>query len=450
LWINDARNVRAAYRNHNDPANRNDNLGFRCARAHERIGWSAPEQAGPRGGAGSGRGSPKRDCGRRAGSGIRQCRDGSPAFREAGAGMTVIDAAVHPLADGEPPDWASGWGDDRFGVFVDISLGAVTQRLRWVSPGRFTMGSPADEEGRFEDEGPQHEVTITEGFWLFDTPCTQALWVAVMRENPSRFKSPIRPVEGVSFEDVQRFISRLNDLAPGLELSLPSEAQWEYACRAGTEEATYAGEMRILGENNAPVLDTIAWYGGNSGVGFELDEGVDSGGWREKQHPHERAGTRPVGLKAANPWGLYDMLGNVWEWCADEWHDNYDGAPTDGSAWLDSEGGAADRVVRGGLWINGARYVRAAVRDHDAPALRDVSLGFRCARVQVVSQAGEARAGRGKPAERSEQAAATRIAERGGTAGISRVTAPVASGTGLRAIASYIRGLFGRRPGRSG
>lgn len=120
-------------------------------------------------------GSPKRDGGRRAGRGIRRCRDGSPALREAAAAMTLIDAAVHPLADGEPPDWAGGWGHDRFGVFLDISLGAVTQRLRWVPPGRFTMGSSADEEGRFEDERPQREVTIADGFWLFDTPCTQAL-----------------------------------------------------------------------------------------------------------------------------------------------------------------------------------------------------------------------------------------------------------------------------------
>jgi formylglycine-generating enzyme required for sulfatase activity len=351
----------------------------------------------------------------------------------------VIDAAVHPLADGEPPDWACGWGHDRFGVFVEFSVGAVVQRLRWIPPGRFTMGSPADEEGRFEFEGPQHEVTIAEGFWLFDTPCTQELWEAVTEENPSRFKSPTRPVEQVTFADVQRFISRLNDRVPRLELSLPSEAQWEYACRAGTEAATYAGTMPILGENNAPVLDQIAWYGGNSGVGFELDDGFVSGGWREKQYPHERAGTRLVKSKAANPWGLYDMLGNVLEWCADEWHDTYDGVPTDGSAWLDSEGGAASRVVRGGSWDFVARYVRAAFRLHLGPAVRGSYLGFRCARVQIVSPASEARAGRGKPAERSERAAAARSAAASGAAQSRE------AGTRLGAIASYVRGLFGRR-----
>jgi formylglycine-generating enzyme required for sulfatase activity len=102
-----------------------------------------------------------------------------------------IDAGVHPLVDGEPPDWASGWGQDRIGVFAEFSLPTVTQRLRWVPPGRFWMGSPDSEEGRYESEGPRHEVGVGAGFWLFDTPCTQALWEAVMeKKNPSRFRTP--------------------------------------------------------------------------------------------------------------------------------------------------------------------------------------------------------------------------------------------------------------------
>ncbi|HCB15199.1 MAG TPA: Sulphatase-modifying factor protein, partial [Gammaproteobacteria bacterium] len=217
--------------------------------------------------------------------------------------------------------------------------------------------------------------------WLFDTACTQALWEAVMEKNPSRFQSPTRPVEQVSWNDAQNFIKKINEQVPTLNLALPSEAQWEYACRAGTETAIYTGNLEILGECNAPVLDPIAWYSGNSGVDFELDNGYDSSSWPEKQYPHERTGTRPVKLKQANPWGLYDMLGNVWEWCQDHWHDHYESAPDDGSAWLSSDAGAA-RVLRGGSWSNGARHVRAAYRPHDRPADRSVNCGFRCIRVR--------------------------------------------------------------------
>ena len=173
----------------------------------------------------------------------------------------------------------------------------------------------------------------------------------------------------MSWDQAQGFLGQINQLVPGLDLALPSEAQWEYACRAGTDAATYAGAMEILGDNNAPVLDAIAWYGGNSGVEFDLTEGADSSGWREKQYPHEQAGTHPVGLKAPNAWGLYDMLGNVWEWCEDHWHDSYEGAPIDGSAWVDAEaaGITADRVIRGGSWLAGARCVRAAFRGRREP-----------------------------------------------------------------------------------
>jgi formylglycine-generating enzyme required for sulfatase activity len=285
------------------------------------------------------------------------------------------------------PDWADTIGRDEFGVFVTIVVPAlrgrpVVQRLRWIPPGQFMMGSPDDEPGRWDNEGPRHQVTIGDGFWLFDTPCTQALWRAVMGRNPSEFKSSARPVETVGFDDVQRFLVRLNQRLPGLDLVLPSEAQWEYACRAGTETATYAGPMVIPGDNNAPVLDKIAWYGGNSGVGFDLKIGEDSSGWPDKQYPHTRAGTRAVATKAPNPWGLYDMLGNVWEWCADYGHGNYDGAPDDGSAWLDPGEGEAVRVVRGGSWNVVARYVRAACRSRYDPAFRCNALGFRPARVQ--------------------------------------------------------------------
>ena len=287
------------------------------------------------------------------------------------------------------PSWAEKAGTDRFGRWADLAVptgrgGAVRQRLRLIQPGTFRMGSPDDEPGRYGDEGPVHDVTIRQGFWLFDTPCTQRLWRAVMRSNPSEFKSPLRPVETVSFDDAQAFLSQLNDRVNDLNLTLPSEAQWEYACRAGTTEATCAGPMEILGANNAPVLDRIAWYGGNSGVDFDFPNGRDSSDWEAKQYEHDKAGTRLVRQKDPNPWGLYDMLGNVWEWCEDGWHNTYADSPADGTARPPSDG-AADRVIRGGSWGSNASGARSAVRSRNDPSYRNGNVGFRCTRVQSDS-----------------------------------------------------------------
>jgi formylglycine-generating enzyme required for sulfatase activity len=248
---------------------------------------------------------------------------------------------IHPLGRGISPGWAEEWGQDQYGGWCSLCVGDVTQRLRWIPPGRFLMGSPHDEKGRVAFEGPQHEVRIEPGFWIFDTPCTQALWQAVMGENPSHFQGPDRPVELVSWEHCQAFLKRLNEQFASLGLALPSEAQWEYACRAGTEGPRY-------GED----LDAIAWYKKNS-----KDE------------------THPVGGKAPNDWGLYDMLGNVWEWCADVWTDDYSQPARSGTTASKS----VRRVVRGGSWDNDAPGVRAAFRGRSDPSLRNVFLGFRCA-----------------------------------------------------------------------
>ncbi len=202
------------------------------------------------------------------------------------------------------------------------------------------MGSSKDEEGRFEDEGPRHLVTIEPGFWMFDTPCTQALWEAVMGENPSRFKGPDRPVESVSWDQSQEFLKALNSRIDGLRLSLPSEAQWEYACRAGTETPRYREDPA-----------EIAWYSAN------IEDGT-----------HSVAGKEP------NAWGLYDMLGNVWEWCSDVWVSDYT---------EESRGGGRICVCPprdpGWLLARGARPVRAACRTRDEPSYRFDALGFRCA-----------------------------------------------------------------------
>ncbi|MBX3516754.1 MAG: formylglycine-generating enzyme family protein [Rhodospirillales bacterium] len=266
-----------------------------------------------------------------------------------------------------PPPFASAWGDDEFGLWADLEVASadtsetVTQRLRWIEPGTFVMGSPHDEPERFEWEGPQHEVTIANGFWLFDTACTQALWQAVMGSNPSSFKGFGRPVDSVSWNDVQEFLTRINEMIPGLDLVLPTEAQWEYACRAGTTTPFSFGATITPEEVN---------YDGNHPYA-----GGEKGLYRQE--------TVSVASLPANPWGLYEMHGNVWEWCADHWHDSYQGAPTDGSAWIDegADPGVA-RVLRGGSWDDYAWSVRSAYRLASDPGYRYSGIGFRCARVQ--------------------------------------------------------------------
>lgn len=279
--------------------------------------------------------------------------------------MAVTGRARHPLKDGRAPAWAVAWGEDKYGPFAAFAAGPlarqVEQRMRWIPPGTFLMGSPEAERGRFDDEGPQHEVIVTRGFWLGETPVTQALWVAVMGENPSEFRGERpdeleRPVEQVSWDDCQVFLERLNVQVAGLAARLPTEAEWECACRAGTQGATWVGELS--GEEEAPELDAIAWYGGNSG-----------------------GETHPVGRKAPNPYGLHDMLGNVYEWCQDAAEDRSKPYPYQTEPAVEPvlpEQGSY-RVLRGGSWIVYARYVRAAYRLARARDLRVGNLGFRLA-----------------------------------------------------------------------
>jgi formylglycine-generating enzyme required for sulfatase activity len=259
-----------------------------------------------------------------------------------------------------PHSWASAWGEDEHGIWTELELRGVVQRLRWLAPGSFLMGSPADEPERYDDEA-QHEVVLTRGFWLADTACTQALWQAVMGENPSRFKGADRPVETVSWEDCQRFLERINREVPGLDLRLPAEAEWEYACRAGTKTPFWFGETASTDQVNFD--GNYPYAGGAKG--------------------HYRQETVPVKSLPANSWGLYEMHGNVWEWCAD-WFGPY----TEGRV-VDPQGPetGGDRVLRGGSWRYFARFCRSAYRFWFEPGSRREDFGFRLARGQE-SQAG--------------------------------------------------------------
>ena len=212
-----------------------------------------------------------------------------------------------------------------------------------IPAGSFMMGSPTSETA--PNNETQHRVTISQPFWLGKYEVTQGEWESVMGSNPSKFTALGKdaPVEQVSWENAQVFCAKLNastaDRRPaGYEYCLPTEAQWEYACRAGTTGA-YAGD-----------LDDMAWYVRNSG-----------------------SSTHPVGQKQANAWGLYDMHGNVWEWCWD-WNGDY---PTGSASDPVGASSGQSRVCRGGGWNNDAGRCRAAHRSVNTPGYRGSALGFR-------------------------------------------------------------------------
>jgi formylglycine-generating enzyme required for sulfatase activity len=243
---------------------------------------------------------------------------------------------------------------------VNIGLGrakiitnSLGMKFVYIKPGSFMMGSPSGESGRYNDE-KRHEVTLTNGFYMQTTEVTQGQWRKIMGNNPSCFKNcgDDCPVECVLWNNAQEFIRKLNQKEGTNKYRLPTEAEWECACRAGSE-------TRFCFGNSDSQLGRYAWYGGHSGG-----------------KPHAVGGKRP------NAWGLYDMHGNVSEWCQD-WKGEYpSGHVTDPTGPSDVSWWSRFQVMRGGSWYNDARYCRSAFRKYGLPGCRDCYLGFRLLRTQ--------------------------------------------------------------------
>jgi formylglycine-generating enzyme len=265
---------------------------------------------------------------------------------------------------GFPPHWASSWGDDVYGLWADLTINHETQRMRWVEPSGeegFWMGSSKKErleikEKNYRELADKYEMYPTKsyvphGFWLADTPCTQAFWRAVSGNNPSHFRrgrdAPDRPVENVRSEVViSDFINKLEKIQEwGLKnlLFVPDELQWEYAARAGATTAYWWGDNWREDLGNADIT-----------MGRNLNDKV---------------GTTPVKKYSPNPWGFFDVHGNVWEICSNYW------IAGRGEKYLILE--RDNRVVRGGSWILGCANARAACRRNERRGAALISQGFR-------------------------------------------------------------------------
>jgi len=273
-------------------------------------------------------------------------------------------------------------------AYFTEDLGAkTTLDMVYIPRGRFMMGAPEGEAESYGDEKPQHQVTV-KPFFMGKYPITQAQWQAVaklpkihydLKSNPSHFKGKNRPVEGVSWYDAVEFCARLSQHT-GKPYRLPSEAEWEYACRAGTTTPFHFGET---------ITTDLANYRGT-----DDKDGEWSGSYGQGSKGIYRQETTPVGsFGVANAFGLYDMHGNVWEWCADPWHDSYQGAPTDGTVWdetcndnryqnnvdllINTKEDNRTRLLRGGSGHINPRYCRAAFRDNLGPDIGYDFVGFR-------------------------------------------------------------------------
>ncbi|MCI5165290.1 MAG: formylglycine-generating enzyme family protein [Candidatus Electrothrix sp. GM3_4] len=265
-----------------------------------------------------------------------------------------------------PAPWAVDWGEDRYGLWMSFDLKQSRQILRWIRPGTFLMGAAKDEEGQRSWLGreTQHSVTLSQGFWLADTAVTQQMWHTVMHASPSGFVGDQNPVERISWHDARIFIHRLHRRIPDLHARLPTEAEWEYACRAGTTSPF------SLGSDISPKLIN---YNGKYPYRPTEEEGI----YRK----------RTVAVKSfpCNDWGLYEMHGNVWEWCQDYWQPDLEAPGSQGSQesqpTVDPQGPQKGqyRSVRGGSWVSDACFVRSACRDRYSPDYYFGSIGMRLA-----------------------------------------------------------------------
>jgi eukaryotic-like serine/threonine-protein kinase len=240
----------------------------------------------------------------------------------------------------------------------------VTLSMVKIPAGSFMMGSPDSEKFRVENESPQHQVTLKE-FYIGQTEITQRQYQAIMGENPSKFKANNHPVERVDWNQAKEFCRKLS-LKTGKNYTLPSESQWEYACRAGTTTPFSFGET---------ITTKVANYEGNY-------EGKES--YRDEPKGVNRALTTDVMSFPPNAFGVYDMQGNVWEWCADTWNDTYEGAPKDGSVW---DNRSPNVLLRGGAWSERPELCRSSSRIGNIPEIRVDVFGFRvvCAALPKIS-----------------------------------------------------------------
>ena len=276
-------------------------------------------------------------------------------------GLVVSCAAQDVVSLGVNPE--TGLSEIRVNL-AGLPTDAKPLDMVLVPAGRFMMGSPVDERGRWSDEGPQHDVTITQPFYLGKHEVTQAQWEVVMGSNPSYFGGrPNKPVEGVSWDNCQTYAERLNRMGQGT-FRLPTEAEWEYACRAGTTTRFSFGDALECGDETrfyCELPDQYMWWLGNNEYGGEA------------------FGSKEVGRKLPNPWGLYGMHGNTREWCQD-WLGAYSAEPQ-----TDPQGPAAAsylvfRVLRGGRWYEYLRDCRSAYRNHHLPDEPGFPVGLRLLR----------------------------------------------------------------------